>query len=387
MYSGKELQTIYETYKIIPYKSELYYFLLNNTKYLTGRVFPKQRLWHILHNTENIPLCKACNKPVKWDDAKPFIAQKYREFCSSRCGRNHPDTKAKKSNTELVRYGIGRKDIVKKAQETNLKKYGVKRAIQLDEYKKKQERTNIERYGVKNIIQNKQIQEIRRETNKQMYGYIAPAMNEDIKQKSKDTIIDKYGSVEDRYRISQQKTQQTMFEKYGIKYWGQSHLPTQIWENLQDIEWCQEQHINMKKSLSAIARELGVSQGCVSSYFAQHNIEPMLYLIRYSYKQIQWLEQIMSQEGIYIQHAGNEGEYKIPGTRYKADGYCSETNTIYEFHGDYWHGNPMLFEPQVFNDSTKCTMGDLYKKSLIKEKIIRDLGYNLVVKWESDYTA
>ncbi len=58
----------------------------------------------------------------------------------------------------------------------------------------------------------------------------------------------------------------------------------------------------------------------------------------------------MSIEGIYIQYALNDGEYQIPGTRYKADGYCSETNTIYEFHGDYWHGNPSKFSPTDINE-------------------------------------
>ena len=50
----------------------------------------------------------------------------------------------------------------------------------------------------------------------------------------------------------------------------------------------------------------------------------------------------MKRDNIYIQHAINDKEYLIEGTRYHADGFCKDTNTIYEFHGDYWHGNPKL---------------------------------------------
>ena len=28
----------------------------------------------------------------------------------------------------------------------------------------------------------------------------------------------------------------------------------------------------------------------------------------------------------------------------KVDGYISETNTVYEFFGDFWHGNPNNFK-------------------------------------------
>jgi len=65
----------------------------------------------------------------------------------------------------------------------------------------------------------------------------------------------------------------------------------------------------------------------------------------YSKKQIEWLNFISKLKNINIQHALNQIEFTIPSTKYKADGYCKETNTIYEFHGDLWHGNPKLYKP------------------------------------------
>ena len=105
----------------------------------------------------------------------------------------------------------------------------------------------------------------------------------------------------------------------------------------------------------------------------------------YSKPSILWLDFLSKLYNINIQHACNYGEYVITTTKYKADGFCKENNTIYEFHGDYWHGNPKVFNLDDFNEITKCTYKDLYDNTLIRENKIKDLGYNLVVIWENDW--
>jgi len=105
---------------------------------------------------------------------------------------------------------------------------------------------------------------------------------------------------------------------------------------------------------------------------------------QFSKIQIEWLDFIQIFNKIYIQHAMNNNEFIIPTTKYKADGYCEATNTIYEFHGDLWHGNPKIFNPEIISFFGK-TYGELYKKTLDREQLIRDLGYNLVVMWEHDW--
>ena len=105
----------------------------------------------------------------------------------------------------------------------------------------------------------------------------------------------------------------------------------------------------------------------------------------YSKGQIQWLDFVASFHSIRIQHAANDAEFLIPETRYRADGYCAETNTIYEYHGDYWHGNPKKFNKDEINKSSKKTFGELYEQTLKRENEIRTLGYNVVVMWESDW--
>ena len=87
---------------------------------------------------------------------------------------------------------------------------------------------------------------------------------------------------------------------------------------------------------------------------------------------------------INIQHGANIGEFKIPNTRYSADGYCLETNTIYEFNGTRWHGDPRFCnENDVSYFGVKY--GELYEKTSKKENLIKNMGFNFVSIWEYDW--
>ena len=105
---------------------------------------------------------------------------------------------------------------------------------------------------------------------------------------------------------------------------------------------------------------------------------------QYSKAAILYLNFMEKMYNIEIQHAENKGEYKIDTTRYKADGYCEETNTIYEFHGTIYHGDPRCCNSLEYNYLGK-NYGELYQKTKEREQLIIDLGYNLVVMWEYDW--
>ena len=55
-----------------------------------------------------------------------------------------------------------------------------------------------------------------------------------------------------------------------------------------------------------------------------------------SNKAVKWLSWLAETEEIDIEHARNGGEKRIGG--YSVDGFCEERNTVYEFHGCFWHG-------------------------------------------------
>jgi len=79
------------------------------------------------------------------------------------------------------------------------------------------------------------------------------------------------------------------------------------------------------------------------------------------------------------------GEFTIPDSLYKVDGYCEETNTVYEFHGDYWHGNPNVFDSNDINKNAGKTFGELYENTLRKKEYILSKGFKYVEIWESDF--
>ena len=101
--------------------------------------------------------------------------------------------------------------------------------------------------------------------------------------------------------------------------------------------------------------------------------------------QIEWLELKSFQLRRQIQHALNLGEYKIPGSRYSADGFDAETNTIFEFHGRFFHSDPRVHPASEWNHLLKISHGDNYKKTIARENFIKGAGYNLVVMWETDW--
>jgi hypothetical protein len=72
-------------------------------------------------------------------------------------------------------------------------------------------------------------------------------------------------------------------------------------------------------------------------------------------------------------------------TGYRVDGFDPVTNTIYEYHGDYWHGNPALYSPEAVNLKTGKTFGHHYASTLEKQRLLEEAGYRVIVMWESDW--
>jgi hypothetical protein len=125
----------------------------------------------------------------------------------------------------------------------------------------------------------------------------------------------------------------------------------------------------------------------VAYYHLSGNGCPQCGRNRISKQAIEWLQMIRSTHPNVQTGEQIEGEYRIPNTGYFADGYCPDTNTIFEFHGDYWHGNPNRYNASVFNERTKCTMGKLYEKTKQKRITCEKLGYRYVEIWESTWIA
>jgi len=98
----------------------------------------------------------------------------------------------------------------------------------------------------------------------------------------------------------------------------------------------------------------------------------------------------IEQKWLSSLHIINDGDHrqvtiKINNKRVYVDGFDPLTNTIYEFYGDYYHGNPNIYNSDELNKKCKKTFGELYNKTIEKENLIKNAGYNLVTIWESDF--
>jgi hypothetical protein len=76
---------------------------------------------------------------------------------------------------------------------------------------------------------------------------------------------------------------------------------------------------------------------------------------------------------------------KINNKKYMVDAYDPTTNIIYEFYGDYWHGNPLKYKSNKMNTINKQSFGTLYTKTMERENKLIKAGYKLITIWEMDY--
>lgn len=76
-------------------------------------------------------------------------------------------------------------------------------------------------------------------------------------------------------------------------------------------------------------------------------------------------------------------EQKING--FKVDGFDPQTNTVYEFLGDYWHGNPKKFDLNNLNLRVKKTFGELYEITKNRFQSLIDNSYIVKYVWEKDF--
>ena len=70
---------------------------------------------------------------------------------------------------------------------------------------------------------------------------------------------------------------------------------------------------------------------------------------------------------------------------FRVDGVDFEKKIIYEFLGDYWHGNPIKFKADGVNQINKKTFGNLYDETFKKFDTLKNMGYTVKYIWENDW--
>lgn len=191
---------LYKNHKIV------YESILDRTEYLGNDAKFSERIYHILNDLYNKPICihPECTNSLKfYTFAKP-----YRKTCSNKCGvfvnklvkfekygdenYNNPN-KMLKTKAERDSYT----QMVKSHKATCMEKYGVEHHWLDEEINQKRIDTFQINYGTDNPMKSETIQNKIEQTNLEKYGYKntfqVPAFIEKIKIKTKETSLSKYG--------------------------------------------------------------------------------------------------------------------------------------------------------------------------------------------------
>ncbi len=91
----------------------------------------------------------------------------------------------------------------------------------------------------------------------------------------------------------------------------------------------------------------------------------------------EWLNQLNVPQSFR-----NKLVYFKDGTRTNVDAFDPNTNTIYQFYGNYWHGNRRVYLPCHYYKQGKTLMGNLYLNTIEIENKLKADGYNVVSVWE-----
>lgn len=336
-----------------------------------------EKIWALKNKVTTRPRCY-CGKVTTFHTS----SSKYHTYCSSSCVSTDPHTSVQRNLLRLktdwsskaqatIQHRYGKEGIKSRREAGVVKKYGVTNYFASDEFRNKITEINLKKYKVPHFSQTPEFKLKYKQACLAKYGVEHYAKSNEYKEKRGEIY---------------KRQQENLRKKYSVDHSSQIKIRDVLYL-INDHDWLFEQYITLNKSTQQLVDELGISATTVLNYLRRHEIG-IKYNFGYSYRCIAWLTQVAEESGVYIQHACNGGEFVIPGTRYRADGYCKETNTIYEFHGDIYHGNPNIFDPdECPHPYTTETAGELYQKTLEKEKIIKELGYNLVVLWENDWMA
>lgn len=100
------------------------------------------------------------------------------------------------------------------------------------------------------------------------------------------------------------------------------------------------------------------------------------------YSMYDWMNWLNHSENKNILHKMNNGrEFRVGP--YLVDGYDPDTKTIYEFLGDWHHGNPVL----EVREKYKQQQMKRYNRTMDRLSFLRRQGYSVRYIWENEYRS
>lgn len=337
---------------------ELLECLLDQTAFLDDNASMSERVCCIKHNYTSAPLCAYCNtNKTKY---RPRL-HNYARFCSTKCSSSDPTTKNKTKQTNLNRYGVEHatqlQTTIDKRNITNIKKYGYKSARQApdikekirqtilnkygttctllyDDFKQKAIQTKIAKYGTTNILNVPEIVAKRNKTILDKYGTKHPLQNEAIKHKVKTTNIIRYGttcSISSRQRELLSTRINTNRDRYNRDWYQQSHICPDALALLNNRDWLIHQHHDLCLTLSEIAVNLKVHPETIRQRLNAFDIEIKRHQQSTGEKQL----------GMFLTECGISFETNVHNIipPKELDIFIPSHNIAIEYCGVYWHSD------------------------------------------------
>lgn len=84
-----------------------------------------------------------------------------------------------------------------------------------------------------------------------------------------------------------------------------------------------------------------------------------------------------------IKELGFESHVQI--SMMQVDECNQDKKIVIEYNGDMWHCNPRIYKPDDYNSVIRMTAKEKWQKDIARKKTLRDLGYRVIVIWESEW--
>jgi hypothetical protein len=169
------------------------------------------------------PLCPKCSRIEATKKAQKTNLEKY----GTKAPSQNPDVLNKIRATNQERYGFdfvgSNPAFMDKIKQTNMKRYGVEYVILNPEVKAKANQTMIEKYGTTHALQNEESFDKFKETLQDRYDADFSLQNEKIREKFTQTMKDKYDTEHALQNEElMQKMRDTNMYNYGVEYASQN---------------------------------------------------------------------------------------------------------------------------------------------------------------------
>lgn len=333
-------------------------FIINKTEFLdqnyTREISVGQRIWHILHNNQEIVLCQECNKQVGFHGFRLG----YGIACSYKCGAG-PIAKEKFIQTCIKTLGVSnpsQSPIVKeKKKETTRKNYGVDYYAQTEEFKERFKKTCTLLFGCENPFQNEEIKEKIKKHYLNLFGVEYYSQTEEWKEKFKLICLERFG-VDHPQKSAEirQKTIDTCLLLYGTETPLQNKeiqeeiiritLEKYGVENYSSTIECREKVIATCLMLFGVENPMQVAEIAEKCFKNAKALKKYtmpsgkIVLIQgYENVTLDWLLTVFNEEDIFVGNRIIENEigqiwYEFNGEqhRYMPDAYVKSINKVFE---------------------------------------------------------